>query len=313
MSEAVTVNKERAVTEYEPLGSKDKIKLHVGIVQNLIAVKTKSGKTCSETDAIKFIAMCQAKRINPLEGDAYLIGYDGRDGATFTLVTAHQTYLKRAELHPEFDGMESGVIVRDKELTRLMDLPGDFYMDTQELVGAWATVHFKTRKHPMSKRLKLSTFRKPFGVWNDNPGGMIVKCAEADALRSAFPTMLGGLYLREELSDIPSDNGAKAYAKPLFQSPPANGGAEALPEPTPETRKAESDLAPAPLIVLRAKMSEVEISDADVLHHCMDTGLTNGDVGTMEELSVAYPGLLTQLIQNWPVQSADILKRKAGK
>jgi FtsZ-interacting cell division protein ZipA len=31
---------------------------------------------------------------------------------------------------------------------------------------------------------------------------MIVKCAEADALRSSFPTKLGGLYLKEE-QDIP--------------------------------------------------------------------------------------------------------------
>ena len=39
---------------------------------------------------------------------------------------------------------------------------------------------------------------------NDDPAGMIVKCAEADALRSAFPTMLGGCYTEEEMP-VPAD------------------------------------------------------------------------------------------------------------
>ncbi len=51
----------------------------------------------------------------------------------------------------------------------------------------------------MKKRLKLATFAKSTPIWQANPGGMITKCAEADALRSSFPTSLGGMYLREEM------------------------------------------------------------------------------------------------------------------
>ena len=95
MSEAIQKAESKSV-EFVPYGSQDKIKLSILMVQDLIAVKTRSGKTCSQQDAIKFMAMCQAKRINPFEGDCFLIGYDTNDGPKFSLVTAHQTYLKRA-------------------------------------------------------------------------------------------------------------------------------------------------------------------------------------------------------------------------
>src|SRR5580692_885246 len=111
MSNEVITTKEEKPMEYVPFGSQDKIKLSVAIVQNLICVKTKTGKTCTAGDAIKFMMMCQARRLNPFEGDAFLIGYDGREGPAFSLITAHQAFLKRAEVNPEYDGMKSGVIV----------------------------------------------------------------------------------------------------------------------------------------------------------------------------------------------------------
>src|SRR6185436_15944630 len=107
---------------------------------------------------------------NPFEGDAVLIGYDGKDGPTFSLITAHQTYLKRAELHPEFDGMKSGIIVKENDSLR--DLEGDFYSPGQVVVGGWATVFFKTRKQAMHKRIRLERFKKSYGIWVDDPAGM---------------------------------------------------------------------------------------------------------------------------------------------
>jgi phage recombination protein Bet len=201
--------------EFIPFGSQDKVKLTISMIKNLVAIKTRSGKTCSDNDAIKFVAMCQARRLNPFEGDAYLIGYDGREGATFSLITAHQAFLKRAELNAEYDGMKSGIIVKDEE-GAIRDLEGDFYLDGQEILGGWATVYFKNRKQPMQKRVRLKRFQKSFGVWQDDPAGMICKCAEADALRSSFPTMLGGLYLKEEIQAQPDSK----VSAPIFTEAP---------------------------------------------------------------------------------------------
>jgi len=213
---------ERAV-EFVPLGGADKVRLTVRIIQNLVAVPTRSGKTCSERDALKFIMLCQSQRLNPFLGDCFLVGYDGQNGPEFSLITAHQALLKRAEVHPEYDGMESGVIVKAGEFTK--ELEGDFHTEDVALVGAWAKVHFKNRKHPSTDRIALRNFIKttksgePTKFWKENPAGQLVKCAEASALRKAFPTTCGGMYLREEISLL-GDSMSQLGVPEIFGVPP---------------------------------------------------------------------------------------------
>lgn len=234
--------------EFVPLGGVDKIKLTVRIIQNLIAVPTRSGKTCSERDALKFMMLCQAQRLNPFLGDCFLIGYDGQNGPEFSLITAHQALLKRAELHPEFDGMESGVIVQSGELTN--DLPGDFHTEEQTLVGAWARVHFKNRKFPSTDRIALRSFIKttskgdPTKFWRDNPSGQIVKCCEASALRKAFPTTCGGMYLREEISLLGESIGSLPDM-PVDASTPKTPVDDSNPDLSPAQRPPDAGAKPA--------------------------------------------------------------------
>jgi phage recombination protein Bet len=232
--------KERPLTDFErllqqpskgidfvPFGSQDAIKLTVSIVQRLIALPSKRQKaiareagksmpeTCTERDALRFIAMCQAKRMNPFEGDCFLIGYDEDAGPTYSMVTAHQTYLKRAEINPEYDGMTSGVILLNEDGTT-SEREGDFHLPDEKVVGGWARVFFKNRKVPTYRPVRMARFNRGWGVWKDDAAGMIVKCAEADALRSSFPTMLGGLYLREEVDMFPVTPEDKGATRPIF-------------------------------------------------------------------------------------------------
>jgi phage recombination protein Bet len=318
----------KGTCEYVPYGASDKVKLTVPIVQNLIAVKTKLGKTCSERDALKFIAMCQAKRINPFEGDCFLIGYDTRDGASFAMVTAHQTYLKRAELHPEFDGMKSGIIV--EEDGQLKDLEGDFFMDGQQVVGGWAVVLFKNRKQPMHKRLRVARFQKQFGVWQEDPAGMICKCAEADALRSSFPTMLGGLYMREELEVEPA---VPSFSKPMFTEKSAPAVTEApAPEPEqtspPEERDPDDgDLGPqpveepkpepekpapaSPLKELRMLLKIAKVKEGELLDFWSATGATDGSASSLEEAALGSAELVKATTGNWPAVAEQIKAQKS--
>lgn len=218
--------------EYIPFGADEKIKLSFNLILRWLAVKTKKGAVPDEQDVMKFLMVCKAKKLNPFDGDAFLVGYDGHDGPVFSTIVAHQAFLKRAETHPEFDGMESGVIVKTGD--SIHELVGDFFPAGSVLVGGWATVFFVNRRHPMTKRLKLSTFDKGRSLWKTNPEGMIVKCAEADALRSSFPQLIGGMYLREEM-DAGNAQASSAGSRQL-----QDRRGEEVPAPFSENAKARA-------------------------------------------------------------------------
>jgi len=197
-----TTNTNKGEIQYTPLGNEDPIKLSISIIERQIATPTKSGKKPTQKEMMDFLMLCRARKLNPFEGDAFLIGYDSRDGAKFNLITSHQALLKRAELCQTFEGMESGLITEcDGEYE---ETQGDFLPDYAQAVGAWARVHRSDRKIPTYRRLNISKYDKGFGLWKDQREMMAVKCAEADALRSAFPTTTGGLYISEEMGRAPS-------------------------------------------------------------------------------------------------------------
>lgn len=185
-----------------PFMAKDSIKLSVGLIRSFLAVPSKSGHLPTDRDCMRFLMLCKSRGLNPWEGDAFLVGYETDGVPNFSLITAVQAFFKRAEVHPEYDGLESGVIVETRT-GEIIDRIGDFYHpDDKHLLGGWATVHFKNRKIPMRARLDLKTFSTGYSRWKKDPAGMIVKCAEADALRRAFPTSLGGMYLEGEIGEV---------------------------------------------------------------------------------------------------------------
>ena len=210
---------------FEPYGSNDEIKLSVPLIRRYIATPAKdkeSGQEIqpSDEECVKFLMLCKARRLNPFEGDAYMVPFwDGRlRRHAWSLITAHSAFLKRAELHPTYDGMESGVIVQDKD-GNVVERHGDFRLNTDTLLGGWAIVHQKGKSHPKVSKVRLATYKKEFGVWMADPEGMICKVAEAQGLRDSFPTMIGGMFLREEMAhDEPASNPTEVK-RPAFTGP----------------------------------------------------------------------------------------------
>lgn len=203
------------VVEYVPFQQREAIKLSVGMVQQMLCKPTKSGQRCTEDQALKFIMLCKSRGLNPFEGDAFIVGFDAKDGPEFNLITAHQAFMKRAEAHPAFDGMDSGVIVKAAS-GEVADLVGDFFLPGDTLLGGWATVYRQGWGHPTKARVRLESFNKGRSRWETDPGGMIVKCAEADALRRTFPNQLGGLYSEAELGGfVPAQTRDEPAAAPV--------------------------------------------------------------------------------------------------
>lgn len=193
---------------FVPFGEKSEISLTIDMVRSFLSVKTKSGKTPSEGDIIKFMMLCKARELNPWVKDAYLIGYDTQGGQgppSFTLITAIQALEKRAEANTNFDGIQSGVIVREQESRETVFREGDLTLEGEQLIGGWAKVFRKDRDKPFYQALDVKTYDTGFSRWKADKAGMIVKCAEAGAYRTAFPTQLGHLYTQEEAGAIMRD------------------------------------------------------------------------------------------------------------
>jgi phage recombination protein Bet len=328
---------------FVPFASDTEIKLTVAIVTNLICIPTRNGHRCTPQDAIKFMMMCQARKLNPFEGDAFLQGYDSSNGPTFNLITAHQAFLKRAEVNEQYDGMESGVVLLNGN-GEISELQGDFYPEGHKLVGGWARVHLKHRKIPMYRRLALDVFRKvnregkPYGRWADDPAGMIVKCAEADALRSAFPTMLGNLYLEQELNPgeknvtpapkidappfmAPSLPASAPTAQPDRDAATPTGPTEKddqhhlerdTPEPAPTTpppaeepkRDVTEGLEPADVLTLLTQLMKKDgVSEDQVLGHLKNTKVAKSNQTELPQLADSK---LRTLANDWDKQLAAI-------
>ncbi len=187
---------DRPVT-FIPAGEVSEITLTIATVKRYLCKPTKSGTMPTDSDVVGFMMLCRARLLNPWVADAYLVGYDSKDGPQFSLITSAQSLLKRAELHGAYNGMESGVVVGDKD-GNVIERAGDIVFDGERLIGGWARVHRKDQSIASYDSLKLSTFNTGRSRWAADPAGMIVKCAESSALRKCFPTILAGLYCREE-------------------------------------------------------------------------------------------------------------------
>ena len=210
MNQAVTKFEDKPIT-FTPLGETSEISLTPAMIRSHVAVKTRQGATPSNSDLITFLMLCKAGSLNPWTKDAYLVGYDSKDGPVFTLIVAHQALLKRAENSPHYRGMESGVVVTDKD-GNTIEREGDLKLAGDRLIGGWAKVYRDDRVVATSDRLELSVYSTGRSRWKVDPAGMIVKCAEGSALRKAFPLELGSMYTRAEMAHVVEHDYSKDVA-----------------------------------------------------------------------------------------------------
>lgn len=197
--------KQELTVVYEADG--ETITLTPSIVQNYI-VGTDAKITLPEFKF--FTSLCKARGLNPFLKEAYCIKY-GKNPAQ--IVVGKDAVLKRAIKNPNYDGMESGVIVQVKETGEITERKGTFYLrDIENLVGGWAKVFRKDWQHPTYCSVSFDEVaqKKSDGSLNANWSGkgatMVEKVAKVRALRETFVEELGGMYEAEEMGvDLPND------------------------------------------------------------------------------------------------------------
>ena len=175
------------------------IKLTPKIVQEYI-VGTEAKITNQEFKL--FTELCKVRKLNPFLREAYLIKYKHNQPAQ--IVVGKDAILKRAVLNPQYDGMESGIIVQ-KEDGSVEERKGTFKLGDEQLVGAWARVFRKDWTHPTYASVSFLEVaqKKSDGSlnsnWSTKGATMVEKVAKVRALRETFVEDLGGMYEAEEV------------------------------------------------------------------------------------------------------------------
>lgn len=147
-------------------------------LEMLHALRNSIAKELTDAEFQLFVEICKTTGLNPLTKEVWAIKANGR----LQLMTGINGFLRIANSHPQFDGME---------------VTNEF--DGKNLVACTVKVHRKDRKYPSVATAYMHEYAKPSPIWKQMPSVMLAKCAKSLAIREAFIQELGGLYTQEEM------------------------------------------------------------------------------------------------------------------
>ena len=150
-----------------------------------------------------FLMACAKTQLDPFMKQIYAVKRkckkpDGSWGETMTIQTGIDGYRLIAE--------RTGLYAPGPEPTYEYDEQGHLFSSTayikkQTRDGTWHTISSSAHidEYMQTFTDKHSGEKKPTGLWANMPRTMLAKCAEAQALRKAFPAEMSGVYTKEEM------------------------------------------------------------------------------------------------------------------
>lgn len=196
-------------------------------------------KGATDLELQMFLNLCETKRLDPLSRQIYCIRQRNGSLQMFPSIDGLRVIAERTgnyggQTEPYWCGPDG--------------VWHDVWLDDGAPSAAKVGVWKRGFEHPT---WGVATF-KSYGTgkannWTSMPDVMLAKCAEALALRKAFPHDMSGLYIREEFSEAeasePPHNAPQAIVAPLRPTPvvaevvDANTGEIAPTKETAEQKK----------------------------------------------------------------------------
>jgi len=198
----------------EELKTEPELTLTLDIVKKYICPQA------TDQEAYTFLQLCKAQNLNPFLKEAYLIKYGT---APATIVTGKETFTKRADKLPQYDGFKAGIIVYSND--KVVYREGCFYTTAEQVLGGWAEVYRKDRAIPFRNEVKLEEYMgkktdgTPTKMWAEKKATMIRKVPLVQSLREAFPVPYGGLYSPEEINTVDALPVYEMGKAPVVQPP----------------------------------------------------------------------------------------------
>ena len=162
----------------------------VAVIKNTVA------KGATDDELKMFLHLSQTYGLDPFAKELWFIKMD----RTPTIITSRDGYLKIANRDPHFEGMEADVVYSGDSFRKTKDGIDHVYgaKDRGQPIGAYCMVYRNDRKIPTYVYAPFKDYNKG-GNWTKYPHAMILKVAEAQALKRAFS--ISGLVTREELEE----------------------------------------------------------------------------------------------------------------
>ena len=163
-------------------------------------------KGLTEQQTKQFLAVASAFGLNPWKREIYAVTFKGKNGTEMSVVTGYETYIKRAEANPNYDGYD--IEFKGGFERKTFQKQGEYgpYNVTEVVpkgdVSCVCTVYRKDRSHPVREEVFFDEYDQKNSMWKSKPRTMLKKVAIVSAFRKAFPFDLGGMpYTSDELPD----------------------------------------------------------------------------------------------------------------
>jgi phage recombination protein Bet len=194
-----------------PLGTTTSLAQRTGWSQEQIdLIKKTVAKDSTDVELEWFLTIARRSGLDPISKQIYFI----KRGGTPSIQTGIDGFRSIAEDSGEYDGQDAPVFTFDEK---------------NKLDTATVTVWRKSMSRGVSATAPFVEFNQGNAMWQKMPRTMLAKCAEAAAIRKAFPKKLSGIYSAEEMGQAQnehrilnaSDSGDVYSPEEMKQAPPA--------------------------------------------------------------------------------------------
>lgn len=142
-------------------------------------IKNISAPKCTDDEFKLLLYQAKTYQLDPLLKQIWAVKYSSDRPAS--IFAGRDGFLAIAHRSGVFDGMESG-----------------YRKEGVDIIG-WAKVYRKDMTHPFCVEVSMKEYNRNQGTWLTHGITMIIKVAEAQALRKAF--QISGIYSPDEMPD----------------------------------------------------------------------------------------------------------------
>lgn len=161
--------------------------------EQVALIKNYLCKGINDEELKLFSAVCKKTGLDPFMKQIYAVKRNGKDGTQMTIQTSIDGYRLIAERTGRYcPGRESTYSYEDGKVVYATS-----YVKKQTLDGTWHEVGASAYYSEYAPEPYSNGKMNPF--WQNKPHIMLAKCAEALALRKAFPNELAGIYSDDEM------------------------------------------------------------------------------------------------------------------